>query len=89
MHIDEYEISLSRELGVCEGYVKKYRKELDSLEARHGMATELFVEHARNGALAVTADIVEWQQAFAAWQRWSAARDEYGRLLGVMRQSAR
>lgn len=88
MHTDEFEISLSRELNVCEGYVKKYRKELDGLEARHGMTTELFVEHSRNGRLAAAADGSEWQQAFDAWQRWSAARDEYGRLLGAMRQSA-
>jgi len=88
MHTDEYEIALSRELGVCEGYVKKYRKVLDGLEARHGMTTELFFEHSRNGRLTAAGELREWQQAFEAWQRWSEARDEYGRLLGAMRQSA-
>ncbi len=87
MHTDEYEIALFREFGVCEGYVKKYRKELDGLEARHGMTTELFVEHSRNERLAAAAGGSEWQQAFDAWQRWSAARDEYGRLLKQMQIS--
>ncbi len=87
MHTDEYEISLFRELGVCEGYVKQYRKVLDGLEACHGMTTELFIERSQGGSLAAFADFTAWQQAFDAWQRWSAARDEYGHLLGAMQQS--
>ena len=90
MHTDEYEIALFRELGVCEGYVKKYRKELDGLEARHGVRTEQVLGPSREqGHLSPDGELKEWQQAFEALQRWSAARDEYGRLLGVMRQSAR
>ena len=90
MHTDEYEISLSRELGVCEGYVKKYRKVLDDLEARHGVRTDEVLGTGRDRALTAAAgELQEWQQAFEALQRWSAVRDEYGRLLGAMRQSAR
>ncbi len=89
MHTDEYEISLSRELGVCQGYVKRYRKVLDGLEARHGVRTDEVLGPGRDhGLLSAAGELREWQQAFEALQRWSAARDEYGRLLGAMRQSA-
>ncbi len=32
MHTDEYEISLGRELAVCEQYVQKYRKIIAGME---------------------------------------------------------
>ncbi len=38
MHTDEYEISLGRELAVCEQYVRKYRKIIDDRERRQGPA---------------------------------------------------
>ncbi len=71
MHTDEYEISLWRELKVCEGYVRAAQQTLDRMEAR-----------AEGG------ESLEWRHARESLARWSAARDEYAGLLGLMRQSA-
>ncbi len=72
MHTDEYEISLGRELAVCEQYVRKYQKMIAGMERRQG---------------AVPGASADWEQAHAELRHWSAARDEYARLLGRMRIS--
>jgi hypothetical protein len=73
MHTDEFEISLGRELAVCEQYVRKCRKLIAGMEARQ--------ERTPEGSR-------EWEQARAELRHWSAARDEYAQLLAEMRQSA-
>jgi hypothetical protein len=87
VHTDEYEIALSRELGVCTALVKRCRRLLERLEARHGMTTAEFLAR-RQGALPGCDDVDEWLRASEELQRWSAARDEYERLLAVMKVSA-
>jgi len=72
MHTDEYEISLGRELAVCEQYVRKYRKIIEDMDRREGPAP------ARCG---------DREQAHAELRHWSDARDEYARLLTEMRIS--
>ncbi len=73
MHTDEFEISLGRELAVCEQYVRKYQKIIAAMETRQGMTP--------TGSDA-------WERANAELRHWSATRDEYARLLAQMRQSA-
>ena len=72
MHTDEYEISLGRELAVCEQYVRKYRRMIEDLERRKAPAS---------------AGPGEGEQVQAELRHWSAARDEYARLLREMRIS--
>ncbi len=73
MHTDEFEISLGRELAVCEQYVRKYRKIIADLEGREG--SEAASSRSR-------------EQAEAELRHWSATRDEYARLLREMRISS-
>ncbi len=87
MHTDEYEISLSRELAVCEQYVRKYGKIVAGMEERHGMSTDEFLKLGDRIALAGLSSCLEWEQAHEAFLRWSAAREEYARLLQHMRIS--
>ncbi len=72
MHTDEFEISLGRELQVCEQYVRKYRKIIADLAGREG--SEPASSRSR-------------EQAEAELLHWSATRDEYARLLREMRIS--
>ncbi len=88
MHTDEYEISLSREVGVCNGAIRKYRRILDGMEGRHGMTTAAFLERFRLGELPATRDFSEWQSGFEALRYWTAALDEYQRLMEIMKISA-
>jgi hypothetical protein len=88
MHTDEYEISLSRELGVCDGYIKKYQRVLREMEKRYGLTTAIFIDHRRNGSLPEASEFIAWQRAFKSMQRWSAVRSEYWGLLEMMKGSA-
>ncbi len=51
MHTDEYEISLSRELGVCKSSIKKIKKFFAIMERKHGKTTAQFVEEYDSGKL--------------------------------------
>jgi hypothetical protein len=88
MHTDEYEIALSRELAVCEQYVRQSSRVLAVMERRHGMTTAAFLARSGSGAIAPRDDLLEWLQASESLARWSASRDEYARLLGAMKQSS-
>ena len=85
MHLDEYEISLSRELGLCEGFIRKCQRLLDRMEARHGMTTAVFLDRWHQGKLSASREFTEWQDGVEGLRRWSDARNEYERLLGIMK----
>jgi hypothetical protein len=88
MHTDEYEISLSREVGVCSGLMRKYQRLLAVMEARHSMTTADFMDQSRLGGLPATADFTAWRDGVDALRHWSSTRDEYERLLSIMKISA-
>jgi hypothetical protein len=88
MHTDEYEIALSRELAVCDQYVRQSSRVLTVMEQRHGITTDAFLARSSSGTIALQGDLLEWLQASESLARWSASRDEYARLLGAMKQSS-
>ncbi|MDA8100800.1 MAG: hypothetical protein M0042_14380 [Nitrospiraceae bacterium] len=88
MHTDEYEISLWRELKVCEGYIRTYRRRLEGLEQQHGMTTKELLARMSGCSVPKTGDLGEWMEAHEALERWTATASEYGRLLGGMKQSS-
>jgi len=88
LHTDEYEIALFKEVDVCTGHIRRYQCLLDSMEARHGMTTTVFKDRDRQGDIPATRDFTVWRDGVEALQRWNARRDEYERLLGIMKISA-
>lgn len=88
MHTDDYEISLFREVGVCNWFVRKHQQLLDTMEMLHGMTTATFMDRKRLGELPPIPDFKKWQETVEALQHWSATRDEYERLLDIMKISA-
>jgi two-component SAPR family response regulator len=88
LHTDEYEIALFREVDVCKGHVLKHQHLLDKMEERHGMTTAVFLERKRLNELTENPDFKEWHEGIEALRRWSETRDEYERLLGIMKISA-
>jgi hypothetical protein len=88
VHTDEYEISLSREVGVCDSAIRKCRRILGSMEARHGMTTAEFLERVRLGRLPATPDFTEWQKSIKKLRYWTETRSEYQGLLDIMKVSA-
>jgi hypothetical protein len=85
VHLDEYEISLARELGLCNEYMRKCRRLLERMESRHGMTTEVFLACRQQGTLPVSREFKKWQDGVEGLRRWSDARNEYARLLGIMK----
>ena len=86
MHTDEYEISLSRELNVCEKKIKKIRQVLIGLEMKYKMKTEVFVTELSSGNIAgQKEDFDVWIREYEALKKWEALRDQYADLLKKMK----
>lgn len=85
MHLDEYEISLARELGLCNSFMRKCQRLLERMESRHGMTTEVFLDRWQQGKLSASREFEKWQEGIEGLRRWSEARNEYARLLGIMK----
>ena len=71
MHTDEFEISLHRELKVCENTIQRIKKTLGLMEQKHHKTTEAFSEEYRSGKL--DADTGKWRRLPGLGkQRWIA-----------------
>ncbi len=86
MHTDEYEISLTRELRVCEKTAEKIRKKLAVLEAKYKMKTEVFIEtHERCALASQNDDFAEWSIQYEALRKWETLATQYAKLLREMK----
>ena len=86
MHTDEYEISLSRELDVCDGRIREIRRFLAVIEKRYSPDTEMFVQEFRDGRLTGHADdFTLWIDNHEALKRWEALKRQYEGLLKRMK----
>ncbi|GAB4388982.1 MAG: hypothetical protein Kow0025_11540 [Thermodesulfovibrionales bacterium] len=87
MHTDEYEISLLREIEVCEKAIRKARKSLQKLEEKHGMTTEAFAERYARGLLpAGNRDFASWlegREALRGWEERKAGFEAVYRRMKV------
>jgi hypothetical protein len=88
LHTDEYEISLSREIVVCNGFIKSYQRRLSTMEGRHGMTTEEFLDYYLRGKLITSSTYEKWLSYYEELKHWVATRDEYEQLLHIMKISA-
>jgi hypothetical protein len=86
MHTDEYEISLSRELHVCENRIKKITKCLAKMEMKYKIKTEVFaVELSRGNITGQKDDYKVWMKEYEALKKWEVLRDQYAALLRRMK----
>ena len=86
MQTDEYSISLSREVAVCESMIRKVRRLLAELERRHGYTTEEFIEKARSGMTdSQQPDFLRWSELADRLLTWTGKREEYVSLLLKMK----
>jgi flagellar biosynthesis chaperone FliJ len=89
MHTDEFEISLSRELGVCRNTIKHIKKTLKLLEQKHNRSTEAFMEDARNGTLKGDPDMKEdydaWQSSYESLKKWEELENQYVEIFNSMK----
>jgi hypothetical protein len=89
MHTDEYEISLSRELGVCRNTIKRIRKTLELLEQKHQRTSEAFMEEVRAGKLKDDPDLKEdydaWQSSYESLKKWEELEKQYMETFNLMK----
>lgn len=86
MHTDEYEISLSRELNICEKKIEKLRKVLAGMEAKYKMKTEVLAAEVAGGNISGQKDdFAAWMTEYEALKRWEVLRDQYAEMLRRMK----
>ena len=81
MNTDEYEISLRRELAVCQNTIQRIKKSLGILERKHNKTTEAFIAELRNGKVDQHADFKDdyeaWQSSYDSLKRWEELEKQY------------
>jgi hypothetical protein len=85
MHTDEYEISLSREITVCNKFIAKIGGELARLEQKHGMTTADFVRREQEADGPKPADRTRWLQKYEALRSWQQRLREYEEALAALK----
>jgi hypothetical protein len=89
MHTDEYEISLAREINVCERVIKRTQAHLVLRQQRHGMDYPQALEAVAAGKLVIDAqELAEWLDDFKALPQWEQRLEQYREALSSMRISA-
>jgi hypothetical protein len=93
VHIDEFEISLTRELNVCKSTITKIRKSLAILEQKHNKTTEVFLEELVSGRLAghpeFNDDYNAWQVSYESLKRWENLERQYREMVRKMNGSTK
>jgi len=86
MHTDEYEISLSRELNVCERKIAKIKKTLLYLEQKYNIKAEVLADKVPDGKISSEdAGVIAWMKESEALKKWETLRDQYAELLQRMK----
>ncbi len=87
MHTDEYEISLLRELHVCEKKIKEITQVLTDMETKYKMTTEVVAAKLKSGNIAEGEEeaFAVWTEEYEALKKWEILRDQYAELLNRMK----
>ena len=89
MHTDEFEISLAREIKVCESAIKRIRKTLSLLEQKYGSTTEDFLRRQEAGTLpGATEHATEfrvWRETWESLARWEELERQYREQFRIMK----
>ncbi len=86
MHTDEYEISLARELNVCEKKIAEIKKTLLHLEQKYNIKAEVLAEKFPYGKISEQdAGLTAWVKESEALKEWETLRDQYAELLRKMK----
>ncbi len=91
MHTDEFEISLSRELKVCENTIQRIKKTLDMMEQKHQKTTEAFIAEYTSGKMLVGPDCGDdfraWETSYGSLKKWQDLERQYQEQFRVMKIS--
>ena len=86
MHTDEYEISLARELNVCEKKIAVIKKTLLRLEQKYNIKAEVLADEFPDGKISEQdAGLIACVKESEALKKWETLRDQYAELLRKMK----
>lgn len=86
MHTDEYEISLSRELNICEKTIRKLQKSLHTMERKYNTTTDEFVEAYRSNRFpSQDKDFISWISNYEAFKKWEKRKKEFEEIFHRMK----
>lgn len=76
MQTDEYEISISREIKICKGFIDKLSAKIIGFEEKHGIKTsnELFQMPSPH---VPSNELQKWQQTYEALKDWQQKLIDY------------
>ncbi|MHB8809296.1 MAG: hypothetical protein ACYC9M_04710 [Desulfobulbaceae bacterium] len=85
MNTDEYQISLAREITVCNNIIAKITRELARLEKKHSMTSAEFARTAQAENGVDTAECSHWLQEYETLRTWQQRLQEYEEALSATR----
>ena len=85
MNTDEYQISLAREITVCENFIAKSAREIDRLEKQHNMTTAEFTRTAPEQSGVDSANRRRWLQEYETLRTWQQRLRDYEEALRTTR----
>jgi hypothetical protein len=92
VHNDEFEISLSRELNLCNNTIQRIKKSLAILEQKHNKTTEIFIEELGSGKLAeqpgLKDDYDAWLSSYESLKRWEELERQYRETVRKLNRSS-
>lgn len=86
MNTDEYQISLAREITVCNNIIARTARELARLENKYSMTTAEFAKASQENSGVETAERSRWLQEYETLRTWQQRLREYEEALSATRQ---
>lgn len=85
MHTDEYAITFSREVNICNKKLKAIEKFLSKMESKYKMKTEVFIKEYKKGAGRDNKDFDKWKENYEAMKFWKERKEQYDEIYRRMR----
>ncbi|MFO0751956.1 MAG: hypothetical protein U0411_01345 [Thermodesulfovibrionales bacterium] len=85
MHTDEYAITLSREVTICNKKLKEIEKFLAKMEKKYHMTTEAFLKEYATGEKTWSRDFSAWKENHEALKRWRELKVQYDEAYRMMK----
>ncbi|MBI5848681.1 MAG: hypothetical protein HZB31_12190 [Nitrospirae bacterium] len=85
MHTDEYGITLSREVNICNRKLKEIRLFLAKMEEKYHMKTDAFIGECTGTEHKDNRDFAEWKENHEALKTWMQLKEQYDEIYRNMR----
>lgn len=85
MRTDEYAITLSREVNICNKKLKEIEGFIAEMERKYNVKTEVFIEEYLRGERSGDKDFEKWKENYEALKIWRERKKQYDEIYMAMR----